>query len=297
MEQTVLDFKSIFKEAHENMANADAAVLARSIVLESGLLRELKEDTTPEGKSRLENVNALLDGIQAFVEDDTLIDIETLPDKTLATYLQNVALMTDMDSDESDQDYVTLMSVHAAKGLEFKSVFVVGMEEDLFPSFMSKESLDAVDEERRLFYVAITRAEQLLTLTYANSRYRFGKMQYNSPSRFLEELPLDQVENAGQVFGGEPSAKKTPTGASVSGNFSRRTVITNTVPRIDPATFQPSPSDAIQAGMEVLHLKFGKGKVLHIDGGAQNRVATIVFEASGAEEKRIMLKFAKLQIL
>ncbi|MDP4710238.1 MAG: UvrD-helicase domain-containing protein [Saprospiraceae bacterium] len=297
MEQTVLDFKSIFKEAHENMANADAAVLARSIVLESGLLRELKEDTTPEGKSRLENVNALLDGIQAFVEDDTLIDIETLPDKTLATYLQNVALMTDMDSDESDQDYVTLMSVHAAKGLEFKSVFVVGMEEDLFPSFMSKESLDAVDEERRLFYVAITRAEQLLTLTYANSRYRFGKMQYNSPSRFLEELPLDQVENAGQVFGGEPSAKKTPTGASVSGNFSRRTAITNTVPRIDPATFQPSPSDAIQAGMEVLHLKFGKGKVLHIDGGAQNRVATIVFEASGAEEKRIMLKFAKLQIL
>lgn len=297
MEQTVLDFKNIFREAHENMANADAAELARSIVLESGLLRELKEDTTPEGRSRLENVNALLDGIQAFVEDDTLIDIETLPDKTLATYLQNVALMTDMDSDESDQDFVTLMSVHAAKGLEFKSVFVVGMEEDLFPSFMSKESLDAVDEERRLFYVAITRAEQLLTLTYANSRYRFGKMQYNSPSRFLEELPLDQVENAGQVFGGEPSAKKTPSGASVSGNFTRRTAIANTAPRIDPATFKPSPSEAIQAGMEVLHLKFGKGKVLHIDGGAQNRVATIVFEVSGQEEKRIMLKYAKLQIL
>jgi DNA helicase-2/ATP-dependent DNA helicase PcrA len=296
MEQTILDFKAIFKEAHENMANVDAGVLARSIVLESGLLRELKEDTTPEGKSRLENVNALLDGIQAFVEEDTLIDTETLPDKTLATYLQNVALLTDMDTNEEEQDYVTLMSVHAAKGLEFKSVFVVGMEEDLFPSFLSKESRDAIDEERRLFYVAITRAEQLLTLTYANSRYRFGKMQYNSPSRFLEELPAEYVEGSAQLFG-EPAAKKAPTGATVSGNFSKRNSIASTAPRIDPASFRPSPADAIQAGMEVLHLKFGKGKVLQIDGGAQNRVATIVFEDAGQEEKRIMLKFAKLQIL
>ncbi len=222
LEQTILDFKGIFSEAHEKMADIDAFTLARSIVLGSGLLRELKEDTTPEGKARLDNIDALLDGIQSFVEDDTLIDIETLPDKSLATYLQNIALMTDLDTEEEDQDYVTLMSVHAAKGLEFKSVFVVGMEEDLFPSFMSKDSLEAIDEERRLFYVAITRAEQLLTLTYANSRYKFGKMQYNSPSRFLEELPQEHVENSEHIFG-TAEAKKPNTGASVSGNFTRKT--------------------------------------------------------------------------
>lgn len=299
MEQTILNFKAIFKEAHEKMSEIDAFTLARSIILDSGLLRELKEDTSTEGKARLENVNALLDGVQAFVEEDTLIDTETLPDKSLATYLQNIALMTDMDTEEDDQDYVTLMSVHAAKGLEFKSVFVVGMEEDLFPSFMSKESLDAIDEERRLFYVAITRAEQLLTLTYANSRYKFGKMQYNSPSRFLEELPQEHVENAEQIFGlpAETRSKGGPSTASVSGNFVRKPRVLSSGPVIDPANFKPSPSESIKPGMEVLHLKFGKGKVMKIDGGAQNRVATIVFEGVDQPEKRIMLKFAKLQIV
>lgn len=299
MEQTILNFKAIFKEAHEKMSEIDAFTLARSIILDSGLLRELKEDTSTEGKARLENVNALLDGVQAFVEEDTLIDTETLPDKSLATYLQNIALMTDMDTEEDDQDYVTLMSVHAAKGLEFKSVFVVGMEEDLFPSFMSKESLDAIDEERRLFYVAITRAEQLLTLTYANSRYKFGKMQYNSPSRFLEELPQEHVENAEQIFGlpAETRSQGGPSTASVSGNFVRKPRVLSSGPVIDPANFKPSPSESIKPGMEVLHLKFGKGKVMKIDGGAQNRVATIVFEGVDQPEKRIMLKFAKLQIV
>jgi len=133
----------------------------------AGLGDMLRNDPSIEGMARLENFSALLDGIKSFVEEDTLIDMDTLPDKTLASYLQNIALLTDFDSNEekNNTDVVTLMSVHAAKGLEYKSVFVVGLEEKLFPSWMSMDSADGMDEERRLFYVAITRAEQFLTLS------------------------------------------------------------------------------------------------------------------------------------
>jgi DNA helicase-2/ATP-dependent DNA helicase PcrA len=215
-------------------------------------------------------------------------------DKSLAAYLQNIALLTDLDDNTTEGEHVTLMSIHSAKGLEFKSIFVVGLEEKLFPSFMSMDTMEGLDEERRLFYVAITRAEQFLTLTYANSRYRFGKMQYNESSRFLEEITPDNLES---TFPIRRQVEAASSGARVSGNFKPLNKVGNTSLHADPATFKPDSSDAIQTGMKILHLKFGEGKVLTVEGNSGNRVATIFFNGIDNPQRRIMLKYAKLQIL
>ncbi len=292
------EFVALIQKATE--LNGNAHEVATYIAKGSGLLSHLKEDTTVEGMARLENANALLDGIKAFVEED--LETESTTDKSLAAYLQNIALLTDLDQSEPDPDFITLMSTHSAKGLEFKSVFVVGMEEKLFPSYMAMDNPEGLDEERRLFYVAITRAEQFLTLTYSNSRYRFGQMRFNEPSRFLEEIPRDVLESTSSMSprGGRTVTEETTVGtptSKVMGNFARRPAATSG-PAVDPATFKPSPSESIQTGMRVLHLKFGEGKVLNIDGGKDNRIATIEFkDLSDAQQKKIMLKFAKLQIL
>ncbi|MCB9275564.1 MAG: UvrD-helicase domain-containing protein [Lewinellaceae bacterium] len=298
----ISDFVGMAKSFNLRLASDNAYELAAYIAKRSGILDELKNDTTVEGIGRLENVNALLDGIKAFVEEHTVIDTETVPDKSLASYLQNIALLTDLDENESGTDHITLMSVHSAKGLEFKSVFVVGLEEKLFPSFMAMETPEGLDEERRLFYVAITRAEQFLTLSYAVSRYRFGQMRYNEPSRFLEEIPGKHMESTAHVRSRaslldniEPTPSSS-SNASVSGHFKRQPQ--RPALNIDPKDFKAASAEQIQTGMKVLHLKFGEGKVLSIDGSATNRVATIFFPQSDEpQQRRIMLKFAKLQIL
>ncbi len=261
------------------------------IARHSGIIDHLKADNSIEGRSRLENVTALLDAIKEFVEDDELEENEVAPtDKSMATFLQTISLMTDQDQDQDTVDTVTLMSVHAAKGLEYKSVFVVGMEENLFPSFMSLSAPDQIDEERRLFYVAITRAEEYLTLSYANSRYQFGNMRFNDPSRFLEELPESYLDNT--VLSKAKSGLGKP---KVLGNFSRNVKPKAPVIDIDPASFAPTPMNKIKVGDQVLHMKFGKGEVLSID---ERYVASIRFHQLGtAGEKRIMLQYAKLQVL
>ncbi len=289
------EFRTMIDDFAASAQKKNAYEAASYMARRSGLLDLLKGDTTVEGMGRLENVNALLDGVSAFVEEDTVIDTETVPDKSLATYLQNIALLTDMDDGETGGDHVTLMSVHSAKGLEFKSVFVVGLEEKLFPSYLSMDTLEGLDEERRLFYVAITRAEQHLALSFANSRYRYGSMRYNEPSRFLAEVPRECLESTAIVRDPQPEADAAPGGASVKGFFKPRQSAPQL--RADPKTFQPSPSDQIQVGMKVLHLKFGEGKVLSIDGGKDNRVATIFFPDIDNPQRRIMLRFAKLQVL
>ena len=296
----------IIEQAQAKADTANAYELADAIAKGSGLTDMLRNDKSIEGMGRLENHEALLDGIKSFVEEDTLIDTDTLPDKSLATYLQNIALLTDFDSNEENQsgDVVTLMSVHAAKGLEYKSIFVVGLEEKLFPSWMSMDSMEGLDEERRLFYVAITRAELYLTLSYANTRYRYGKMVMNEPSRFLAEVPADAVENTSSNRRSadheyDKVARQREHRARVTGIAprTRRGTARYAAPKVDPATFEPSPSSEVQVGRQVLHLKFGEGKVLHVDGGADNRIATIHFSELPQPEKRIMLKFAKLQVL
>lgn len=293
-------FKRMIATYAERAKTENAFDIAQDLAHDSGLLDTLKGDTTVEGMGRMENINALLDGIKTFVEDDDESTLgDQVSDKSLASYLQNIALLTDLDDEEKLGDYVTLMSVHSAKGLEFKSVFLVGLEEKLFPSFMAMETPEGLDEERRLFYVAITRAEQFLTLSYASSRYRYGQMRYNEVSRFLEEIPRDHVESTSVVrsrFSREEH-RAQPTGASVKGVFKNRTNARNAPLKADPNTFAPSPSSEIQAGMKVLHLKFGEGKVLSIDGSTDNRIATIYFQDIDNPQRRIMLKFAKLQIL
>jgi len=285
-------FVDIVKSAQRKAAGEDAYKTALFVVKKSGIADQLKAENSMESQNRLENINALLDGIQEFVEDDVLDEGEDInqQERTLSNFLQTISLMTDQDEESGQTDAVTLLSVHSAKGLEFKSVFVVGLEENLFPSYMSLSSPEQLDEERRLFYVAITRAEEILTLSYANSRYQYGQMRFNDPSRFLEEISDENIENT-------ISLKKKPEFGppKILGNFKPLTASKPKALAIDPKDFKPDDSSRIEAGQRVLHMKFGVGEVKSID---ERRVATIVFEdLPDNAEKRIMLNYARLQIL
>ncbi len=277
------------KKAHESDANATVAYLAKS----SGIINLLKAENSIEGLSRLENVNALLDGVAEFVENDEIIDDQETLDKSLATYLQHISLLTDMDTDDGQKDYVSLMSVHAAKGLEFKSVFVVGLEENLFPSYLSLSSPEQIEEERRLFYVAITRAKNFLTLSYSHSRFQFGQMRFNDTSRFLDEISDEVLESTAPS---QSSDFGFPEPKVLGGMFPKPKPV-STGPNLDLNNFHPDPPSEIKKGMKVLHMKFGEGEVVKIDGMRDKRVATIYFKDIDNSERRIMLKFAKLQIL
>jgi DNA helicase-2/ATP-dependent DNA helicase PcrA len=294
--QAIAEFIALINDFGRWAREKNAFEAAEYIAEASGLAKFAKADKTTEGQGRVENLEALLNGIQAFVDEDLATQAEEFPDKSLATFLQHIALLTDLDEEgrNGEQDCVTLMSAHAAKGLEFKSVFIVGLEEKLFPSYLSMDTEEGLEEERRLFYVAVTRAEQFLTLSYAANRYRFGQLRSGDPSRFIREIPATHLAGAARLHREETP----PAGAAVSGYFKPRGAgKESAAPAIDPQLFRPSPPEAIQAGMKVLHLKFGEGKVISIDGDNNNRVATIFFGALDAPEKRIMLRFAKLQIL
>lgn len=264
--------------------------LATYVANKSGLIDDLKSDNSHEGQSRIENIQALLDAIKEFQENDELIDEATMPDKSLNTYLQSIALVTDMDDNKDNGETITLMSVHAAKGLEFKSVFVAGLEENLFPSNMALKTKEGIDEERRLFYVAITRAEAFLTLSYANSRYRYGKMEYLEPSRFISEINTEYYEQPLNLPNQSNGFQKSSVHLAPIRKVLRSPV------QVDP-NFVSSPISAIIEGADVLHQRFGKGKVVKIDGNNDSRVATIEFENSFDESKRILLKYAKLKVL
>ncbi|MFZ4634104.1 MAG: ATP-dependent helicase [Saprospiraceae bacterium] len=268
--------------------------LAKDILRRTGLQVALEGDTSNEGKDRWNNVQSVLDAIAEFT------DQQTDDDRSLAAYLQTITLLTDADEKTGDTDYITLMSVHAAKGLEYKSVFVTGMEEDLFPSFMSRDDPNGLDEERRLFYVAITRAKALLTLSYAQNRYRYGQIRQSQPSRFLDEIETEHYDVVGGIGAARNSAtlqNKEPK-AGVSGNFvsPRMRVAASPVP-VDPAGFEASPTEAITAGVTVRHLKFGDGEVRSVEGPKDNKVATICFASEPDNERRIVLKFAKLMVV
>lgn len=302
--QTILSFKTMIEGFTARVETEKAYSLALEIARKSGLYDTLKSDTTVEGTSRFENLVAVLDGISNFTDNDEESAATEVAggEKTLAAYLQTIMLLTEADGENALPDFVTLMSVHSAKGLEFRSVFVTGMEESLFPSFMSMDVPGAIEEERRLFYVAITRAKQFLTISYANSRLRHGQVRSNSPSRFLDEISPEHFEIPRSAAGGinmTTRADNTPTKAAVMGNFAanpRRTAQPYQ-PKIDPADFKPSSPDSIVPGVRVLHLKFGEGKVTAIEGAKDNRVATIIFEDDFNTERKIMLKFAKVMIV
>ncbi len=287
-------FMLLIENFRKRLDKKDAYELAVHIFDKSGLAANLKKDTTVQGIGRMENVTSLLDSIKDFVENDELLDDATVPDKKLNTFLQTIALHTDADNDEDDKDKVTLMSVHAAKGLEYMSVFVVGMEDNLFPSFMSRENPEGVDEERRLFYVAVTRAERYLTLSYTQSRYRFGKLDTNiEPSRFLAEIKEEHLELAGVYnkqnnmvsFDSSSNDEKRPVYARAR----KKTIDPNNIP-----DFPPVHANLIKEDLRVIHKRFGTGIVLALSGATDNQIATIQFDLVG--EKKIMLKYAKLGI-
>ncbi len=292
--RTVGEFVNIINNMKAKAAKSDAYETALYISKKSGIVDLLKADNSIEGLNRVENINALLDGIKEFVEDDTLEEGEEMvQDRSLSTFLQTISLMTDQDEDKGEDDKVTLMSVHAAKGLEFRSIFVVGLEENLFPSYMSLTTPDQIDEERRLFYVAITRAEEHLTLSYANSRYQYGQMRFNDPSRFLEEISEQNIDSLIAI--GKTNEKPSFGEPKILGNFKPVRRSLHPPRKVDIKDFHPSPMHKIKEGMKVLHLQFGEGEVINID---ERHVATINFpDLTDNQEKRIMLQYAKLQIV
>jgi DNA helicase-2/ATP-dependent DNA helicase PcrA len=285
----MVDFVNLIKAFKAKAESSDAYTTAQYIAKHSGIIEHLKADKSVEGMSRIENIDSLLDGIKEFVEDDELqINEEISRDKSLSAYLQTISLMTDADEGEEGIDSVSLMSIHAAKGLEFRSVFVTGLEENLFPSYQSMSDPNQIDEERRLFYVAITRAEELLTLSFANARYQHGDMRFNDPSRFLEEISENNLDNVvistTKPGFGEPK---------ILGAFKPRQLAGP--PKVDVENFAASDPREIRAGQKVLHLKFGEGEVKSVD---ERMVASILFpQVDPTNEKRIMLNFAKLQIV
>lgn len=297
---SVANFASLIQSFQVMTKTHSAYDTALHIAQHSTLLKDLYSDKSVEGLSRYENIQELLNGIKEFSERE---DIE---EKGLDIFMQDIALLTNDDNDKNpDADTVSLMTIHSAKGLEFDNVFVVGLEENLFPSQMSLSSRTDLEEERRLFYVAITRAGKKLMLSYATSRYRWGTLTSCEPSRFIEEidaryLELDfkpQVKNSGNsLFDDERSAwqQKETFSKPKSASIPRTSAI---LPKahVPSEGFAPSDTSGLQMGMEVEHERFGFGKVIHLEGNKPDIKATIFFKDLG--QKQLLLKFAKLKII
>lgn len=293
---SVDDFATMIKAFQIEVERKDAFEAANSIAKQSGLLRELYEDKTIEGLNRYENVQELLNAIKEYVDN------EENEDKSLGAFLQEIALLTDNDRDKDTTDSVTLMTIHSSKGLEFNQVFVVGMEEDLFPSQMMMQSREDLEEERRLFYVATTRAMEKLYLTYALTRYRFGRLLNCEPSRFLEEvnpncIKVSKKKSATREMPGALRKEGLPGSSGFIGIKKKpETRVASTLKVHTPSPdFKPSNTNNLQVEQLVEHPKFGYGKVQKIEVEGLNKKATIQFEHFG--EKTLLLSFAKLRII
>lgn len=312
-QQKIEEFATRILSYQAMLQQQDAFEVATYIAKTSGLLKELSADKTPEGISRYENIQELLNGIQEFVEGARQ---EDGADASLATYLQDVALVSSTDdSNDPDPNKISLMTIHLAKGLEFPYVFVVGMEEGLFPSMMSMGSRSDLEEERRLFYVALTRAERMAYLTYALVRHRWGKVVDGEPSRFLDELDDAFVNfpepEASSFFGDLPFNVQAHQEARqkwrAENNASNR--FQPTKPKSSPPPGNLKKIDGLEKnnvdngqfaqhlteGQRVLHERFGAGAVAKLEGTGPDTKAVILFDNAG--EKKLLLKFAKLKVL
>ena len=285
----------------------DAFKLAESIAKSSTLLKDLDKDKTPEGVSRYENVQELLNAIKEFVEKNKKVG----EPYTLDYFMQDVALITDQDNEDKDNlNKVTMMTIHAAKGLEFQYVYIVGLEENLFPSQLAVHSREELEEERRLFYVALTRAKKKIQLSYATSRWRWGQLTDCEPSRFLKEIDeefLDwqyqtkrNYQSKTKVIPFRDNTKKNPF---VKANRPKTKFIPKQAPThltkanaaMSKFGSENTKNQQLQAGMRVNHERFGQGKILQIEGQSDNKKAIILFNGLG--QKTLLLKFAKLEIL
>src|SRR6201991_2145593 len=322
--EAIENFVLMIRSFASMLEKHNAYEVAAHVGKQTNLVKELFNDKSTEGLARYENVQELLNSIKEFTErpdEDGVLEAET---KGLGNYLQQITLLTDADEKDPNADTVKLMSIHAAKGLEFSCVFAAGLEEMLFPDAMSINTREELEEERRLFYVVITRAKQKLWITYANTRYRFGNLVQNEPSRFIDEIPSEYLDRSfagggirNQGFGsgpsssaydrmhgggygnsasqtekkyGPPPSKKDTRPAYVPPKPYAKTIEHNPTP-----DFIASDTSALQPGQKVEHQKFGFGDVISIEGSAHSPIATVKFEFNG--EKKIMLNFAKLRIV
>lgn len=328
--QRVAEFATMINSFRVLVTTENAYTVGQHIAQHCGLFRELYSDKTPEGVSRYENVQELLNGLKEFADGDQAPAIELLeedpelqrieaenkgaqqeaenadetaevePLRTLDQFMQDIALLTDADSKSKkvDPDEVSLMTIHSAKGLEFPYVYIVGLEENLFPSQLSLNSRSDLEEERRLFYVALTRAEKRATLTYASTRYRWGQLTSCEPSRFLEEIDTRYVEYANRAARTASTHPEEPV-------FQRKEIVKNVTPPpkknlvkvtgTAPINFDSEKLKDLAVGMTVKHERFGTGKVTAMEGSYPNSKATVAFEQVG--QKQLLIKFAKLEIL
>jgi ATP-dependent DNA helicase UvrD/PcrA len=315
------DFVTLIESFQVMNQTANVFELAEHVTKASGLIREFNKDGTPEGVTRMENIEELLNGMKDFVEGQ-----KELADATgsLAEFLEDVALATDLDNDKGDTDRVALMTIHLAKGLEFPYVYIVGLEEDLFPSAMSMNTRSELEEERRLFYVALTRAEKQAYLTYALTRYRWGKLIDAEPSRFIEEIdeaylevltPIEDPIAIGRrinpmldasIFGDIAPNKirfKSPSQARFNKKAKTKskpeTIKISTPKNLKKVTSTKGNTNLFDSklvvGNIVKHLRFGKGEVLKIEGKGADIKAEINFENGGI--KKLLLRFAKLDVI
>ena len=283
-------FVDLIKNFKITVKSKDGYEAASIIAKNSGLLKELYDDKTVEGLSRFENVQELLNAIKEFVDD------QEHEDKSLASFLQDVALLTDEDRNKNNDDTVTLMTIHMAKGLEFPYVYVVGLEEELFPSQMMLSSRADLEEERRLFYVAITRAEKKLHFSYALNRYRYGRLKNCEPSRFIQEVDTNLIHVNKKFVSEAPIPVPNPQYAR---NFIKQNLNKTSRKRIPDhkpsSDFKPSDVSDLADGMKVEHPKFGFGKVINIENNGTSKKANIDFNSHG--QKTLLLSFAKLRII
>jgi DNA helicase-2/ATP-dependent DNA helicase PcrA len=309
------DFVLMIKSFQAELKTIDAFELANKIARGSGLISNLHNDKTPEGISRYENLEALLNGIKEFVDKDESDMPEEVSSKGLSYFMQDIALLTDADKEDKDNiEKVSLMTIHQAKGLEYPYVSIVGLEENLFPSVQSIGSRADLEEERRLFYVALTRAEKRVVLSYAESRFRWGNLSYCEPSRFIEEIedkfldfprsrsfsksalpsnPYKAVSNRNtRGLANNPSSISGEAGKST---YKRIQSEASGIVNRPTSKFKAAEIEDLQVNMEIEHQRFGLGKILKIEGAASNKMATVRFSKIG--EKQLLLRFAKLRIV
>ncbi len=324
--ETIENFVLMIRSFSSMLATKNAYEVAQHVGKQTNLVKELFNDKTTEGLARYENIQELLNSIKEFTElpdEDGVLETDT---KGLGSYLQQITLVSDADEKDPNADTVKLMSIHAAKGLEFSCVFAAGLEEMLFPNAMAINTREELEEERRLFYVVITRAKQRLWITYANTRYRFGNLVQNEPSRFIEEIPSEYLDRSfaggglrNQGFGSGPSGSaydRMHGGGFGSGGSAdqaekrygpppakkdARPPYVPPKPYLKTIEHNPSPdfvasdTSGLQVGQKVEHQKFGFGEVIGMEGSTHNPIATVKFQYNG--EKKIMLNFAKLRIV
>ena len=292
-------FTVLINGYRDNLQTMEAFDLAYSIAESSGIMKDLHYQNSPENLSKWENLQEILNGIKEFVESQ-----EEAKDTTLESFLQSVSLLTDADSEkEEDRDKVTIMTAHAAKGLEYRFVYVTGLEEELFPSRMSSNTREEIEEERRLFYVAVTRAMEQVTLSYATTRYRWGTPVNSVPSRFIREIEpeyIDQPLEEKRVDPFQPawksSQKKVERVPVTTEKIKRMTPVSRATPASPSGTpFAADDPAEIQTGMQVEHPRFGFGKIINLEGELPGRKATVFFKEHG--QKQLLLKFAKLKII